>query len=118
MAAQSALSWTLFALGYPEQAQVRSREALDAARELAHPNTLAYALLFACFFEQFVERHEAQDRAEALVELSTEHGFSAFPRSGDDDPGVVSDSVGGAGERVGAASAGPSGLARHRSRAL
>jgi predicted ATPase len=79
VAAQSALSWTLFALGYPEQAQVRSREALDAARELAHPNTLAYALLFACFFEQFRGAgHEAQDRAEALVELSTEQDFPHF----------------------------------------
>src|SRR5207247_1200425 len=47
VAALSALSWTLFALGYPEQARARSREALDAARELAHPNTLAYGLLFA-----------------------------------------------------------------------
>ncbi|MEH2506618.1 putative ATPase/class 3 adenylate cyclase [Bradyrhizobium sp. AZCC 1578] len=79
VAALSALSWTLFAQGYPEQARARSREALDAARELAHLNTLAYALLFACFFEQFRRAgREAQDRAEALVELSTEQGFPHF----------------------------------------
>jgi predicted ATPase len=66
-------------LGYPEQARARSREALDAARELAHLNTLAYALLFACFFEQFRGAgREAQDRAEALVELSTEQNFPHY----------------------------------------
>jgi predicted ATPase/class 3 adenylate cyclase len=79
VAALSALSWTLLALGYPEQARERSREALDAASELAHLNTLAYALLFACFFEQFRGAgREAQDRAEALVELSTEQNFPHF----------------------------------------
>jgi predicted ATPase len=45
----------------------------------AHLNTLAYALLFACFFEQFCRAgREAQDRAEALVELSTEQDFPHF----------------------------------------
>jgi predicted ATPase len=79
VAALSVLSWTLLALGYPEQARARSREALDAARELAHVNTLAYALLFACFFEQFRGAgRETQDRAEALVELSTEQDFPHF----------------------------------------
>jgi predicted ATPase/class 3 adenylate cyclase len=79
VAALSALSWTLFALGYPEQARVRSRDALDTARELAHLNTLAYGLLFGCFFEQFRGAgHEAQDRAEALVTLSTEQNFPHF----------------------------------------
>jgi predicted ATPase len=64
---------------YPEQAWARSREALDAASGLAHLNTLAYALLFACFFEQFRGAgREAQDRAEALVELSTEQNFPHF----------------------------------------
>ncbi|MGY3035664.1 putative ATPase [Bradyrhizobium sp. USDA 4354] len=79
VAALAALSWTLFALGYPEQARAQSHEALGAARELAHLNTLAYALLFACFFEQYGGAwREAKDRAEALVELSTEQGFPHF----------------------------------------
>nr|WP_244635770.1 AAA family ATPase [Bradyrhizobium huanghuaihaiense] len=79
VAALSGLSWTLFALGYPEQARTRSREALDAARELAHLSTVAYALLFASFFEQYrLAWREAKDRAEALVELSTEQGFPHF----------------------------------------
>ncbi|MCP3395529.1 AAA family ATPase [Bradyrhizobium sp. CCGB12] len=79
VAALSSLSWTLFALGYPEQARARSREALDAARELAHLNTMAYALLFACFFEQYrLAWREAKDRAEALIALSNEQGFPHF----------------------------------------
>jgi predicted ATPase/class 3 adenylate cyclase len=79
VAALSGLSWALFTLGYPEQAQARSREAFDAARELAHSNTLAYALLFGCFFEQFRgARRDAQDRAEMLVALATEQNFPHF----------------------------------------
>ncbi|MCK1636114.1 AAA family ATPase [Bradyrhizobium sp. 157] len=79
VAALSALSWTWLVLGYPEQARARSREALDAAREIAHLNTLAYALLFACFFEQFRGAgREAKDRAEKLIELATEQNFPHF----------------------------------------
>jgi predicted ATPase/class 3 adenylate cyclase len=79
VAALSALSWTLFAMGYPEQARARSREALAAASELAHLNTLAYALLFACFFEQYrLAWREAKDRAEKLIELATEQNFPHF----------------------------------------
>jgi predicted ATPase len=79
VAALSGLSWTLFALGYPEQARTRSREALDSARELAHLNTRAYALMFACTFEQFRRAwREAKDRAEKLAELATEQNFPHF----------------------------------------
>ncbi len=79
VAALSGLSWTLFALGYPEQAQARSGEALDAARELAHWNTLAYALLFGCFFAQMRRaRGDAQNQAEALITLATEQNIPHF----------------------------------------
>jgi predicted ATPase len=79
VAALSGLSWTLLAQGYPEQARARSQEALDAARQIAHINTLAYGLLFACLFEQFRQAvREAQDRAEALAALATEQGFPHF----------------------------------------
>ena len=79
VAALSGLSWTLFALGYPEQARARSREAIEAALKLAHLNTLGYALLFASFFEQFRRAgREARDRAEALVELAIEQNFPHF----------------------------------------
>jgi adenylate cyclase len=43
------LAFTLWYLGYPEQAQQRCAQALDLARRLDHPFTLAYALSFAAW---------------------------------------------------------------------
>lgn len=66
----------LFALGYPDQARARMKEALAYARELAHPYTLAYALSVACILHG---RHrpgrEARTDAETLTVLATEQGF-------------------------------------------
>ena len=66
----------LFAVGYPEQALARLREALAYARELGHPYTLAYALSVICILRG---RHwagpEARTEAETLVALATEQGF-------------------------------------------
>jgi predicted ATPase len=79
VAALSGLSLALFALGYPEQARARSREARSVARQLAHLNTLAYALLFACFYTQCCrDRHDAQAQAEALAALASEQKFPHF----------------------------------------
>ncbi|MBR0830656.1 AAA family ATPase [Bradyrhizobium manausense] len=83
VAALSGLSWTLFALGYPDQARARSHEALRAARELAHLNTQGYALMFACTLEQFrCSWREATDRAEKLIELASEQNFPHFLAAG------------------------------------
>lgn len=66
----------LFALGYPDQARARMKEALAYTRELAHPYTLAYALSVACILHG---RHrpgpEAQTDAGMLTVLATEQGF-------------------------------------------
>jgi predicted ATPase len=79
VAALSGLSWTLLALGYPEQARARSREALAAAEELANRNTLAYALLWACLFDQFRQaQSDARNHAEALYALATEQNLPHF----------------------------------------
>ena len=37
-------AWTLWFLGYPDQALKRSQEALALAEELSHPFSLAFAL--------------------------------------------------------------------------
>jgi len=59
------LSCVLFALGYPDQALLRSGEALDEARELSHPNTMAQGLFFSCVLHQFRRAGQAvQDRAQ------------------------------------------------------
>ncbi|HEV8712460.1 MAG TPA: hypothetical protein VGX03_06490 [Candidatus Binatia bacterium] len=66
----------LWLLGYPDQALQRSQEALTLARELAHPNNLAFALMFAAMFHQFGrERHAVQERTKAFLALATEQGF-------------------------------------------
>jgi class 3 adenylate cyclase/tetratricopeptide (TPR) repeat protein len=69
-------SWTLWQLGYPEQALRRSQEALALAEGLSRPFSLAVALGFAARFH--VLRREGQvarERAEAVMTLSTEQGF-------------------------------------------
>jgi hypothetical protein len=43
------LSLTLWCLGYPDQAQHHAQATLALARQLAHPMTLAYALIFAAW---------------------------------------------------------------------
>jgi class 3 adenylate cyclase/predicted ATPase len=63
-------------LGYPDQALQSTNEALTLAQELTHPFSLAFALGMAAIVHQF--RREAQgvqERAEALIALSTEQGF-------------------------------------------
>jgi TOMM system kinase/cyclase fusion protein len=69
----------LWLLGYPDQALQRSHEALTLAQELAHPFSLAYALVWAAWVHQFRrEGQAAQARAEALCALAGEQGFAFF----------------------------------------
>ena len=73
-------AWTLWLLGYPDQALERSQEALALARELDHPFTLGFALNIAgSFFHQLRrEGQTAKERNEAMMQLSTEEGFPLF----------------------------------------
>jgi len=73
----SALAYTactLWCLGYPDQALLRSQKALALARELKHPFTLADVLTYGgCLFSQM--RRDAlalRGNAEELVCLSNE----------------------------------------------
>jgi predicted ATPase len=69
-------AWTLWALGYPDQALRRSHEALALAQELSHPASLTAALVYAAFLHQLRrEGPAAQARAEAAILLSTEQGL-------------------------------------------
>ena len=75
--------WTLWYLGYPDQALKRSHEALTLAQELSHPFSLAYALGFAASLHQFRREGQlAQEQAEAVITLSTEQGFRSGWRMG------------------------------------
>jgi predicted ATPase len=69
-------AWTLWHLGYPEQALKRNHEVLALAQELSHPFSLAYALASAAWLHQYRrEGQSSQERAEAIIALSVEQGF-------------------------------------------
>jgi predicted ATPase len=73
----SRLAQVLWELGYPDQAVQRSHEALTLARELAHPASVATALVFAA--QVHARRREWQrtyEQAEAALGLAREHGFA------------------------------------------
>ena len=70
------LSWDLCCLGYLDQAHLRSETAVEEARKLGHPYSLAYALIGACVVDWGTRScEELQARADALVAVSEEHGF-------------------------------------------
>jgi class 3 adenylate cyclase/predicted ATPase len=74
------LTWgaaALWHLGYPDRALTRSEEALSLARTLGHPFSLALALLFTAWVRNLRREWQlAEERANALIALSTEHGFA------------------------------------------
>jgi predicted ATPase/DNA-binding XRE family transcriptional regulator len=73
------LGWTLWFLGYPDQAIQRSHEAITLAQTLAHPFSLAYALSYAAWPHRF--RQEAQlvqKWAAAAIALANEQGFALW----------------------------------------
>jgi predicted ATPase len=70
-------AWTLWMLGYPDQAFKRSHEALMLAQQLAHPVSHAAALYFAAVLHCFRrEEQAAQERAETVAALACEQGFA------------------------------------------
>ena len=69
-------AWTLWVLGYPDQAAERNAEALRLAQELAHPFSLAQTFVWAAIFHTLRgEARAAQAEAEASLTLSRERGF-------------------------------------------
>jgi predicted ATPase len=70
-------AWSLWSLGYPDQALQSVREALTLAHALAHPFSLAIALRFATMlYQSRQEPQAAHERAEAFVVLAEEQGFA------------------------------------------
>ena len=70
------LSWILGFLGYVDQSVTRINEALDIARHLNHPFSLAIALAYATWvYRQREEPHRVHEPAEELMALATKHGF-------------------------------------------
>jgi TOMM system kinase/cyclase fusion protein len=66
-------------VGYPDRASQHSHEALLLARELAHPLSLAGALGWTALLHQFRREGQAvQEPADAVITLSSEHGFAVY----------------------------------------
>jgi predicted ATPase len=70
----------LWCLGYPDQALQRCHDALTLAQqEASHPLSSAYILHHAAWLHQF--RREGlmtQERAEAVITVSSEQGFALY----------------------------------------
>jgi DNA-binding winged helix-turn-helix (wHTH) protein/tetratricopeptide (TPR) repeat protein len=77
VASLSYAAWTLWYLGYPDQALKLSRQALALARRLSHHFNLAHAELFVGVLRQYRrEVRAAQESAERLVAHSAEYGLA------------------------------------------
>lgn len=69
-------SWVLWFLGFPEQALKVSAQALALARQIGHPFSLAYALIFASILNCRLRRPEASlTLAQEALNLASHHGF-------------------------------------------
>ncbi|MBI3328422.1 MAG: hypothetical protein HYZ81_17190 [Nitrospinae bacterium] len=76
-------AWTLWALGYPDQALGRTQEALRLANALAHPFSQAFALFFAAVLHQLRREGPAvHAHATALSALAEEQGFALWAAAG------------------------------------
>jgi DNA-binding SARP family transcriptional activator/predicted ATPase len=72
----SRLAWTLWYLGYPDQAVRKAQEALSRAQSLAHPYSLAYAHYFAIRVYGDCRDDEAMlAQIKATIDYSTKHEF-------------------------------------------
>jgi predicted ATPase len=79
MTSLSEVALALWSLGYPDQARKRLHEALTLAQEVFHPLNLTFALANAALLHLLRREGQAtQERAEALLALSSEQGFALF----------------------------------------
>ena len=72
-------AWTLWYLGYPDQALNTAKKALSLIEELSHPLSLAFGLVYAS--EVHYYRREAQavmEMDDKVIALSTEQGFPTW----------------------------------------
>jgi predicted ATPase len=68
-------AWSLWFLGYPDQALQRVHEAFALAQTLSHPMSFGFALNFASTVHQFRKEEQlAQEWAEAITKLASEPG--------------------------------------------
>jgi predicted ATPase len=72
-------AWTLWCLGYPQQALERSQQGIALAERGAHPFSLAFALSYGAMVRLFRREPElARATAEAGIAVSANHGYPVF----------------------------------------
>jgi class 3 adenylate cyclase/tetratricopeptide (TPR) repeat protein len=72
-------SWVKWFLGYPDQALMRSDEAIRLAKELAHPYSLALSYNSAAFVRHFRgEIDKTNKMSETSINLCSEGGYGLF----------------------------------------
>jgi DNA-binding SARP family transcriptional activator/predicted ATPase len=73
------LAASLWLLGYPDQALQRSNEAVALTKQLAHPFSLAFALVWQANLYHFRRQDQrAQAPAEELILLVQQYGFPVW----------------------------------------
>ena len=73
------LGFSLWLLGFPQQAREESQAALLSARELSHPYSLIAALIFTSWVRMFCqEEHEAVGYLTEACELCVEYRVPTF----------------------------------------
>ena len=78
----------LWALGFPDAAMRRMQVGLDFARQLAHPQSLAYAARFIAQLHQLRgEPRLAQERAKEVISIAEEYGLEPWVAFGRIDLG-------------------------------
>src|SRR5215212_3647091 len=76
---QCRLAFDLWCQGYPEQARTAQHEGLARAQALAHPFSLAYALVWGGMLDGEIGNFESVlQSAEAVIALSDQHHFGLW----------------------------------------
>ena len=87
-------SWSLFLLGFPNQAQEMALEALRIGRVLSHPHTLAYTLSSqAMFYLLLRDTKQGVELAQETFKIAREQGFMFWYAHSSMMLGLFSDST-------------------------
>jgi predicted ATPase len=79
VACRSYQAWTLWQLGYPDEALKRGNQALTWAQGLSQPHSLAVGEFFLGLLYQYRREPRAvQEIAERAIRLCTEHGLNDY----------------------------------------
>ncbi|MGH8067399.1 MAG: sigma 54-interacting transcriptional regulator [Candidatus Entotheonellia bacterium] len=76
-------AWTLWLLGYADQARQKSQQLRTLLQEVSHPFRLAYIRTLTAMLHYYLREEGAvQEQAEAVIALCTEHGFPLWLAGG------------------------------------